>query len=365
MSAMTTRERWLGAARLEPVDRIPFWPKLNASYPKAQEAPFSEMAPAAVMDWIGADKHVGAGNCCVREVRKTTSTESTREGNSSWAVYQTPHGALTGRSRFDAPSHSWHPMEYPVKTPDDIEIMTEWHADAEQVLDEEAVENSRRRCREIGQDAVTAATIGTSAVMWWLEHLAGIENGHFFLIEHPEKVEALLDAMHRRLRRRVEIACEHCPADLLYLSENTSTTVLSPTQYRKYNVPHLMDYARIAQEADRLMVFHMCGHLKLLLTDLRTIPVRAFEAFTSPPVGNTTFLDGRTGCPDKCLVGGTNAYLWTQPAGKIIAELERDLDAMPHHRGLAITSAGVMPPRATPQTIKAVADWVHAYPARM
>ena len=113
------------------------------------------------------------------------------------------------------------------------------------------------------------------------------------------------------------------------------------------------------------MVLHMCGHLKHLLPELAQIPVRAFEAFTSPTLGNTSLLDGRSACPDKCLIGGTNAMLWTTTAGKIISKIEEDLSEMPHHRGVVVTSAGVMPPLCKPETIKRVCEWVKEYPARM
>jgi len=82
-------------------------------------------------------------------------------------------------------------------------------------------------------------------------------------------------------------------------------------------------------------------------------------------VANTTLLDGRSACPDKCLVGGTNAMLWLRPAGEIIAQIEADLDSLPHHRGIVVTSAGVMPPLCGPETIKQVCEWVRQYPARM
>ena len=85
----------------------------------------------------------------------------------------------------------------------------------------------------------------------------------------------------------------------------------------------------------------------------------------SPPVGTTRLADGRAQCPEVCLIGGTNAALWTMPAGEIIAELERDLGELPHHRGVVVTSAGVMPPSASPGKIKAVRDWVAGYPARV
>ena len=109
----------------------------------------------------------------------------------------------------------------------------------------------------------------------------------------------------------------------------------------------------------------MCGHLKDLLPDLSKLTADAFEAFTSPKLGNTTFLDGRNACPDKCLIGGTNAVLWTQTTEEIIDQIGADLDALPHHRGLVVTSAGVMPPLCKPETIKSVCDWVKEYKLRM
>ena len=46
-------------------------------------------------------------------------------------------------------------------------------------------------------------------------------------------------------------------------------------------------------------------------------------------------------------------------------KFEKDLDDLPHHRGIVLTSAGVMPPLCKPETIKTVCDWVKAYNARM
>ena len=164
---------------------------------------------------------------------------------------------------------------------------------------------------------------------------------------------------------RMRIVAAHSPVDMLYMTENTSTTLISPGQYRRYCYHHIRDYGEVARSYGRILALHMCGHLKLLLPMLSNLPAQVFEAFTSPPLGNTRLLDGRASCPDKCLIGGTNAVLWTQPAKEIIAEIERDLDVLPHHRGIAVTSAGVMPPLCKPETIQAVCEWVKQYPARM
>lgn len=361
---MTPKERWLAALRMNPVDRLPFWPKLGGGYGEAQAAPFRDMEIDAIHDWVGSDKHAWAGNGVV-ERRSRTSSEVTKKDGVMRTVYKTPHGETELVCTYDGPSRSWHPMKFPVSNLGDIELMTEFFEDVTVEIDRAAMAQTKEQVERSGQDAMAATNIGESPLMYWVEWMAGIENAHFLLADHESKVEALFDAMHRVLVRKTELICESSPADAIYLTENTSTTLISPEQYERYCVRHVGEYARIARDADRNLILHMCGHLKALLPRLAGIPARAFEAFTSPTLGNTTLADGRSGCPDKCLIGGTNAMLWLKPAKEIIAKLEEDLAALPHHRGIVVTSAGVMPPICRPETIRTVCEWVKAYPARM
>ena len=361
---MTSRERWLAAIRMEPVDRLPFWPKIFGGYPRAQKAPFCDMEIPAIHAWIGSDNHISLPPC-YKEVRTKTSVETVTEGHVRRTTYRTPHGCLEAVDNFDVPSQSWHPVVFPVKRPADIQLMTEIYADCRVELDQARLAEVTGYVEKIGNSASHWSVIGESPLMHWVEYEAGVENAHLFLADYRADVEALFATHHRVLLRRAEIMADKSPTDFLYMIENTSTTLISPEQYRRYCLPHITAYGQIARQAGRLLILHMCGHLKALLPILATLPAAAFEAFTSPTLGNTTLLDGRTACPEKALVGGTNATLWTRPADEIIAQLAEDLDPLPHHRGLVITSAGVMPPLAAPETIKAVADWVRAYPARM
>jgi uroporphyrinogen-III decarboxylase len=359
---MTPKERWLAALRMQPVDRLPFWPKLDAAYPRWRTGRFRDMDLAAIHDFIGSDKHVGFDRC-FREARLRTSVESTREGNAETAVYATPHGRMRSVRRFDVDSQAWHPVEYPVKSRSDLALMTEIHEDCRVDLDEEKLKQARAQALEIGDDACTNQCIATTPLMWFVEHYAGIENAHLFLADFPDEVEALFDAMHRVICRKAEISAEHSCADMFYMVENTSTSLISPAQFRRYCVPHLREYTRIVNARGRLMVYHMCGLLKALLPDIATLPAAGLEAFTAPTLGDTTLLDGRTACPDKCLIGGTQATFWTKPAREIIAKIEEALDPLPHHRGIVVTSAGVMPPMCEPETIKEVCEWVKNYKA--
>jgi uroporphyrinogen-III decarboxylase len=267
--------------------------------------------------------------------------------------------------RFDPVSQAWHPMEFPVRDLTTLKSMTAFFEDARAELDEERLAKAMEQVVQVGDQAMTFASIGESPLMYFVEWLAGIENSHLLLADYPEETEALFEAVHRLLLQKAEILAQHSPSDVLYMIENTSTTLISPRQYRRYCYPHITDYGRITREHGRALILHMCGKLKLLLPDLATLPVEGFEAFTAPPLGSTTLLDGRGSCPDKCLVGGTHAMLWTRSAEEIIDQIAEYLDPLPHHRGLVVTSAGVMPPLCPPGTIKAVCDWVKGYETRL
>jgi len=365
MGSMTSRERWHAALRMQPVDRLPFWPKIfDKSYTQAQADPYREMTIPALYAYIGCDPHVPVA-ACTREGRTKTSVESVTTEGVRVTTYIAPSGVLEAVDHFDADSGSWHPVIFPVKRREDIAVMTEIYADCRLELDPEKLEANRRTIAWIGAGGSTWAGIGRSPLMNWLEFVAGIEGGQYLLADYPEEVERLFEAMHRVLVRSAELLTEHSPVDALYMIEDTSTTYVSPKQYLRYCKPQISEYGEIVRSAGRPMMLHMCGHLMGLLPTLAAMPADGFEAFTSPPVGNTTLLDGRAACPDKTLIGGTNATLWLQPADSIIAQIGADLNALPHHRGVVISSAGMMPPACHPETIKQVSDWVHAYPARM
>ena len=361
---MTVKERWLAALHLQPVDRLPFWPKLRGSYQPAQEVPFQDMKLREIHDWIGSDRLERIPACATHR-RQRTSVRREESDNVRTFVYETPNGCMEQVRQFDAGSRSWPPVAFPIKKADDIGLMTEIFEDVRVELNREVLERAQQAYRQHGDDAFVAHSIGESPLMTFVEWLAGVKNAHLLLLDYEEEVEALFDAMHRVLVETAAILAEFDPGDALWMTENTSTTLISPGQFRHYCMQHLREYAEICRSFGKPLFLHMCGHLKALLPDLETLPVHGFEAFTTPSLGNTTLLDGRTACPTKCLVGGTNAVLWTKPAGEIIETLERDLDVLPHHRGIVVTSAGVMPPLASPETIREVCEWVKQYPAHM
>lgn len=362
--SMTCRERWMASVRCQALDRLPFWPKLDGAYPGNQRAPFRSMDNAAIHRFIGSDVH-HFGPACVRAVHKVTSVETAQKEAFRKTLFRGTKGTLTYVERFDKPSCSFHPIEFPVKTRADIAVLTEVMRDTTYEFDPDQYAKAVALVQSVGEDGITAASLGISPLMDWLQHLAGIENGHYFLNDYPDDVEGLFAAMHAGLVRRTEIMAAKVPYPIIYSTENTSTTLISPNMFKRYCYPHLEQIGRIITAAGKIHILHMCGKLKKLLPDIGTLPASGIEAFTSPPVGNASLLDGRTDAPSMCFIGGTNATDWMEPAEAIIRAIQHDLDALPHHRGVVVTSGGVMPPHCRPETIKAVADWVKAYGVRV
>lgn len=362
---MTIRERWLAALRMKPVDRLPFWPKIDGAYMSAHKTQFEGKSILEVHKWFDSDPHMGVATPFKEKLSTTCMIRKVTEKYTD-IQYDTPYGNMTAQNIFDPMSCSWHPVEFPIKTREDILRMTKYYDDLTIEIDSNGIENARTQCLQYGEQACTMQGIGESPLMEFVEWLAGVDNAHLMLMDYMDEVEALFAAMHRVLFDKTKVSVSHSPADTLYFIENTSTTLISPSQYHKYCLPVLKEYQNLCSNADRMMVLHMCGHLKALLPDLNTLHVAGFEAFTSPTLGNTTLLDGRTACQNVCLIGGTNAMMWAyHSASEIIEQIKHDLDILPHHRGIVITSAGVMPPLCPPETIREVCEWVHNYPIIM
>ena len=360
MEMMTSQERWLATLQRQPIDRIPFWPKIGAAYAAYQQEPFHSMQSTAIHRWVSSDQHAW-GPSCVKTVREKTNIEQTVKGNLRTRLYHTPAGTLTYVEGYDPISRSWHPLRFPVKSAQDVEALSLIYADERYEFDTDQYKQATALIHQVGESGITVTSLGISPLMDWIQHLAGVENGHLLLLDKRAQVESLFDVMHDAMCRRLQIIADRAPYQVIYSVENTSTTLISPQMFRRYSHAHLTDYGRIIQQAGKLHLLHMCGKLKLLLPDIATLPATGIEAFTSPPVGNTTLLDGRTDCPQMCLIGGTNATLWLKPATAIIETIQAHLDALPHQRGIVVTSAGVMPPACKPETIKRVADWLKTY----
>ena len=355
---MTSRQRLLAAYRREAVDRLPFWAKVtNETWRRNQPDEVRRMSNVELLDYIHADGLFHAPRCVEISTPRAQRTETT-EGSVRTIVTETPDGDLVERWSTDATTGSVHPTEFPVKTVEDLKRFR-WLYERQVRPSQPQIADARRQADRIGQRGITMCSWGTSPLMHLIEHVIGPAETVFFLTDHPDETDELIDAMHRANVELVQCVAEHAPADAIVSVENTSTSLLSPWLFEKYCHSHLCEYGRIIAAEGKMHELHMCGLLKALLERIDTIPASSIEAFTSPPLANTRLVDGKTLAPSKTLVGGTCVNVWWRKDVEAIKRyIQWELEACPDHRGIVLTTAGVAPPACSAETFREVGQWI-------
>lgn len=355
---LTRKERWLRSIRGEEVDRLVFWPKIfNQSYMQNQIEPYHSMSIQQVHDYIGSDIQSYVPDYIIFQSESSTKEEM-NQGNHCIKRFHTKCGSLENILRYDETTDSYHPVKMPVETREDILILTEYFKSITPVVDFDRLEDARKMHQEFGNRGLTADNISESPFMDFVEWYAGIENAQYLLMDYPDEVEELLAQMQRVNKQITELKVEYSPADVLYFTENTSTTIISPSQFSQYCKPFLTEYADLCNQAGRLLIYHMCGHLKIILKEIDAIPFTGIEALSSPPIGNTTFSDAREIIKNKCLIGGTNCLTWIKSVDEIKNEIQEYLNQLENHRGIILGTGGVIPPQCSPETLKQIREYI-------
>ncbi len=360
---MNRRERLVAAINGKETDKLPFWPKLNfgGAYEAAQKNPFNAMTREDIYDWVGCEYFIG-DLWPYKQSFGNTKSESIDLDGAKKNIITTNLGSVESISGFDPSTNSWYVKEHKIKTVEDIKIMTEYYNNTKVDCNPDFVEKSKAFHTQTEKEgkAAVIANMGQSPFMNFVEILAGVAEAHFLTMDYETAVLELLDAMHKVNLQKVKVLAENSLADMICTYENTSTTTISPDQHRQFCVPYLSEYAKIFKEHNKNFVIHMCGHIDDFIDDFVKIPASIYEAITTPPVGNTHLHRIREKT-EKVLIGGSNATMWLGKPSAIIAEIEEELDLLPHHRNLVFSTGGELPIGCTPETIKEVCDWVHNY----
>lgn len=335
----------------------------NDTWRLGQPQRIGSFSDLELMDFIHADG--------IFHVPRATSprcphlrVESSRNGNTRTQVTHTPDGGLVERWTLDPTTGSWHPTEFPVKTREDIGRLRWVYTGRVIEADPQQLSSARALVKEVGDRGITKVAWGTSPLMDLVQHVCGPIRVQYFLVDYPEEMDELIELMHAANLALVRQLAELTPADVIVSVENTSTTLIGPGQFERYCYRHLCDYGRAVVQAGKMHELHMCGHLGVLLEKIDSIPAAAIEAFTSPPLGNTRLLDGRTRAASKTLIGGTCVNVWLEPAEVIQAYILGELDACPDHRHIVLTTAGVAPPACPAEVFRAVGEWIPSVPIR-
>lgn len=354
---MSNRERIIATCHQEEVDRYPVWLKMsNRTWMNSQPEPYRSMNEVELLKACGCDLFTGNGlPITSRQPHVRIKKEKTADQITT--VYETPDGNLTGIEAIDQVTESTHPVKYPVETKKELEIARWIFKDTSYEIDPaEAAAVAERQQQYEAEDIVTLVGVGPGPFMYCIEHLIGPVNTVYLQMDEPELFSELLEEIHQDKIRCFTSRLPYCQADTFWMAENTSTSLISPTQFRESCMPHLREYGQMVLDHDIIPVHHMCGTLNALLEMIDELPAMVNEAYTTRPLGDVSLAEGRKRMQSKALIGGTNATLWLEKPDVIIETVAADLAECENTRGIFLTSAGVLTPLASFEKAKTVVE---------
>ncbi len=341
---MTGRQRILATFAQDPVDRFPVWLKMaNRTWQNPQPKPYRSMDAWDLLEACGCDL-ISHTHVPVHQEQPHVTVQTRRDGDREYTFWQTPDGELRAERHFDPYTQSWHPCVFPADSSENLRRLrwlfkdTRYHAD-------EAESRKARAWQEAleARGGVSGQGVGPGPLMNLVEHQAGPVQIAYLLADVPELVDEVMAEMHADRLRYLSALLPATPTETIWLTENTSTTLISPDWFQRYCAGHLREYGQRIADAGKIGVHHMCGTLNALLEKIDPLPCTVNEAYTTRPLGDVSLAEGRARMPSKALMGGTNATLWLEEPETIAATVAEDLANCPDRRGIFLTSAGVLP----------------------
>jgi hypothetical protein len=133
----------------------------------------------------------------------------------------------------------------------------------------------------------------------WIEYV-GMETLALHLMDFPEAVEGVLDAMFHQSLQAIRITADS-EAELVWVPDNITGEMTGPGFFRKYQLPYYRELCDAILSTGKLPCCHMDGMLRQIADVIAETDLPVMEAFTPPPDGNFSVREARDRWPAKAL----------------------------------------------------------------
>ena len=196
--------------------------------------------------------------------------------------------------------------EFFVKKPDDYRILARAFEDTTYTATSEFFDQSERA---LGDRGITLGSLGWAPIRRTplLEvqiDFAGPEQFSLDLADEVAPLMELLDQLGELTLAKVREAVK-TPARYIKLWENLSIEMFGPRVYRRWFVPMYRRILDVLGPADKRLVVHYDGRLRVIAEDVAALDIDGIDSFTEPPEGDMQTAEARRLWPDK--------FLWLHP----------------------------------------------------
>lgn len=179
------------------------------------------------------------------------------------------------------------------------------------------------------------------------------------LIDEPDRMQTILDLVHARVREAYHLIAQGPGFAVMTGAAFMTTRLISPRLYEKFVLPYLAEYADIVHRAGKILLCHMCGHIRALLPMLREARIDGIESLTNPPLGDTTLEEFFQGLGERAILcGGIDPTLLMNGTPDQIQIHARDILKRTQNRPVILATADEVPHGTRLENLRVIAQTI-------
>ncbi len=269
---MTNRERVLSVLKGDIPDRIPFtiydW-KIPWGYDKRKLRERGLVIMERFPGWRA--EHI---DCQLKTICYTEEGERYER-----EMLSTPHGEVTALFLYDQTTGARRQIEFWIKGEKDYEPLMYMIS---HTVYYPAYDDIIAAKEDLGEDGFVWVWAGYSPLQKIMLRLTGIEQFCYELVDRPDLLWDLYDALWERDRRKYPIIAE-APVEMIQYCANPIAKVLGRDLFVSKVLPCLNECAEVIHAAGKILSTHVDGDNAIWATDLAHSSVDVVEAFTPSP----------------------------------------------------------------------------------
>jgi len=363
---MTTRETILRTFARKPRDKVAWQPRIYYWYNGRQAGgnmpeKYRGKSMLDIYDDLRASPRYPAEVVGISVFRTELDEQVKRsvldQGEKVTTVYQTPVGTLREVVRKGTMGSGGYHTEYPVETPEDMEVMkyildhTEFSFDADAFERAEAI---------FGPRGVTQEFYPRTPYQRLVISYMGLQNTICALNDYPRETEEFMESITAWDDKMYEVIL-NSPVKILNFGENIDANIDSPRLFERYLLPYYRRRVTQIHQAGKFCHIHMDGSLKALLPLINEAGFDGIEAATPLPQGDVTLEELKAALGDTILLDGIPAILFLPQfsAEELLDFATRVLDMFAPNLILGISDE--LPPPADIEKVRLVTQLVEDY----
>lgn len=184
----------------------------------------------------------------------------------------------------------------------------------------------------------------------------------FDLVDQPEFMTDLLDLNHQSALDGYKLIAAG-PGLMVEAGMAFMTTqLISPRLFEKFVLPYLAEYVQILHRAGKILICHMCGHIRHILPMLREAGVDGVDSLSNPPIGDTELETYWQILGDQAILqAGLDVTILQQGSIDQVRLHVQDVLNRCQGRHLILRSADEVPLGTPAENLMAVAEEVQSY----